>query len=308
MNIAANIADLVRASKPIWSDNVSYTKKPNIVFDSVMSQVSGNAYKCLDVIVRCTLGYHKPDAQISESAFMKLTGIKRKETLRTAIRELEQIQIISVSRDNGVTNTFVLTTDQYEKLALNQSEEIVPALKNSTGTRKPSDTSTENSSQTSTKKPSPNKENLKENIKENNNNAKPKFDVQKNVMAGYVTYFQNDSKFYSLQELELNYDVNSDFLAQAEASYPSLNLSIDHFSTMFTEMRQWSLTTVAGMKQPQQWMNTWLNWIKNNSYRLTVKPKQQSKPSSSRNVNDAWASQPQYQGPVEHIEIPEDFV
>ena len=93
-------------------------------------------------------------------------------------------------------------------------------------------------------------------------------------MAGYVTYFSNDPKYYSLHELELTYAVGSDFINQAQASHPSLELSIDHFSQMFDDMRQWSLTPNSGTKQPQQWMNTWLKWVKNNSYKFNEKPKQ----------------------------------
>lgn len=138
-------------SSKIGGENVSYTKKPNLFFDEVMSQVSGNAYKCLDVIVRCTFGYHKDTAQISEHAFMSQTGIKRKETLRAAISELEKLKLIFVDRKSGVTNQFTLTHNQYDK--------SVPALENSP--------STNNLSETSTNNPSPNKENIKENFKEN---------------------------------------------------------------------------------------------------------------------------------------------
>ena len=93
-------------------------------------------------------------------------------------------------------------------------------------------------------------------------------------MAGYVTYFMNDAKYYSLFELESLYSVDVDFVNQALASYPSLTLKIDNFSEMFNEMRQWSLTANAGKKQPQQWMNTWLTWVKNNAHKFNEKPKQ----------------------------------
>lgn len=123
---------------------------------------------------------------------------------------------------------------------------------------------------------------LNKSIKESSSNSeKPFFEAQKNVLAGYVTYFSNDSKYYSLHELELTYAVGSDFINQAQASHPSLELNIDHFSQMFDDMQQWSLTPNSGAKQPQQWMNTWLKWVKNNSYKFTAKPKQstyQSKP------------------------------
>lgn len=134
---------------------------------------------------------------------------------------------------------------------------------------------------------------LNKSIKESSSNSeKPFFEAQKNVLAGYVTYFSNDPKYYSLHELELTYAVGSDFINQAQASHPSLELSIDHFSQMFDDMRQWSLTPNSGTKQPQQWMNTWLKWVKNNSYKFTAKPKNQpqtnqTKPKQQR--EQAWA-------------------
>ena len=134
---------------------------------------------------------------------------------------------------------------------------------------------------------------LNKSIKESSSNSeKPFFEAQKNVLAGYVTYFSGDPKYYSLHELELTYAVGSDFINQAQASHPSLELSIDHFSQMFDDMRQWSLTPNSGTKQPQQWMNTWLKWVKNNSYKFTAKPKsrpqtKQAKPKQQS--EQAWA-------------------
>ena len=137
------------------------------------------------------------------------------------------------------------------------------------------------------------KENIKENIKESSSNSeKPFFEAQKNVLAGYVTYFSSDPKYYSLHELELTYAVGSDFINQAQASHPSLELSIDHFSQMFDDMRQWSLTPNSGTKQPQQWMNTWLKWVKNNSYKFTAKPKsrpQTNQAKPKQQSEQAWA-------------------
>ena len=120
----------------------------------------------------------------------------------------------------------------------------------------------------------PQKKDLKIFTKESSSEGKPQFKVQENVIAGYVTYFMNDAKYYSLFELESLYSVDVDFVNQALASYPSLTLKIDNFSEMFNEMRQWSLTANAGKKQPQQWMNTWLTWVKNNAHKFNEKPKQ----------------------------------
>ena len=92
----------------------NYTKKPNVVFDEIMRNVSPNAYKCLDVIIRCTHGYQRESYPIASSVFQEITGIKRRETIIDAIRELEQLKIISVDRSTHV-NTFSLTLSMYEK-------------------------------------------------------------------------------------------------------------------------------------------------------------------------------------------------
>lgn len=130
------------------------------------------------------------------------------------------------------------------------------------------------------------KKDLKKYIKESSSGSKkPFFEAQKNVMASYVTYFMDDTKYYSLFDLEQKYSVDQDFINQATASYPSLELSIDNISAMFDEMRQWSLTQAAGKKQPQQWMNTWLNWVKNNSHKFLPQARKSKsyQPTSSKN-------------------------
>lgn len=252
----------------------NYTKTPNsIIDDLVMAQVSDKAFKCLVFIMRQTVGFNRESHTIAITQFQKYCGIKKRDTVMTAIRELEQCKLITVERKTGCLNEYYLTLNQYRQ------EGLVP-LNGSTTER--DGTSTVNGDGTSTVKRDTIKETFKENFKESSSNSeKPFFEAQKNVLAGYVTYFSNDQKYYSLHELELTYAVGSDFIHQAQASYQSLELNIDHFSQMFDDMRQWSLTPNSGTKQPQQWMNTWLKWVKNDSYKFTAKPKQstyQSKP------------------------------
>lgn len=193
-----------------------------------------------------------------------------------AIRELEQCKLIEVNRKTGCLNEYLMTLNQYQKMGL------VPQ---DGSTEKWDGTSTVKRDGTSTVKRGTIKETFKENIKESSSGIeKPIFEPQKNVMAGYVTYFMNDSEYYSLFDLEKAYSVNRDFVDQAEASYPGLELTIDHFSTMFDDMRQWSLTQAAGKKQPQQWMNTWLSWVKNNAYMFSQKTNKAAyQPASTKN-------------------------
>lgn len=244
----------------------NYTKTPNsIIDDLVMAQVSDKAFKCLVFIMRQTVGFNRESHTIAITQFQKYCGIKKRDTVMTAIRELEQCKLITVERKTGCLNEYYLTLNQYRQ------EGLVP-LNGSTTER--DGTSTVNGDGTSTVKRGTIKETFKENIKESSSEGKPQFKVQENVIAGYVTYFMNDAKYYSLFELESLYSVDVDFINQALASYPSLTLKIDNFSEMFNEMRQWSLTANAGKKQPQQWMNTWLTWVKNNAHKFNEKPKQ----------------------------------
>ena len=244
----------------------NYTKVPNtIIDDSIMAGVSDKAFKCLMFIVRQTVGFNRTSHTIATTQFQKYCGIKKDETVAKVIRELEQCKLITVERKTGCLNSYTLTLNQYHETAL-------PPSKVTTPTKGGYTTPTKGGYTTPTKGGSI-KETPKENIKESSSEGKPQFKVQENVIAGYVTYFMNDSEYYSLFDLEKAYSVGRDFVAQAEASYPSLELTIDHFSTMFDDMRQWSLTQAAGKKQPQQWMNTWLGWVKNNAYKFNEKPK-----------------------------------
>ena len=264
----------------------NYTKVPNtIIDDSIMAGVSDKAFKCLMFIVRQTVGFNRTSHTIATTQFQKYCGIKKDETVAKVIRELEQCKLITVERKTGCLNSYTLTLNQYH-------ETVLPPSKGTTPMKGGYTTPTEQGYTTPMKRGSI-KETPKENIKESSSNSeKPFFEAQKNVLAGYVTYFSGDPKYYSLHELELTYAVGSDFINQAQASHPSLELSIDHFSQMFDDMRQWSLTPNSGTKQPQQWMNTWLKWVKNNSYKFTAKPKNkpqanQAKPKQQR--EQAWA-------------------
>ena len=245
----------------------NYTKMPNtIIDDCIMAQISDKAFKCLMFVMRQTVGFNRASHTIATTQFQKYCGIKKEETVAKAVRELEQCKIITVERKTGCLNSYTLTINQYH-------ETVLPPSKGATPIEQGYTTPIEQGYTTPTKRGSI-KEKLKENIKESSSEEKPKFKVQENIIAGYVTYFMNDAKYYSLFELESLYSVDVDFVNQALASYPSLTLKIDNFSEMFNEMRQWSLTANAGKKQPQQWMNTWLTWVKNNAHKFNEKPKQ----------------------------------
>ena len=253
----------------------NYTKMPNtIIDDCIMAGISDKAFKCLMFIMRQTVGFNRTSHTIATTQFQKYCGIKKDETVAKVVRELEQCKLITVERKTGCLNSYTLTINQYHETVLPTSKGATPTKGGYTTPTKGGYTTPTKGGYTTPTKGGSIKENFKENFKESSSEGKPQFKVQENVIAGYVTYFMNDGKYYSLFELESLYSVDVDFVNQALASYPSLTLKIDNFSEMFNEMRQWSLTANAGKKQPQQWMNTWLTWVKNNAHKFNEKPKQ----------------------------------
>lgn len=143
MNIGVDFEKFIQQAVTVEEN---YTKMPNIVIDSIMQNISPNAYKCLSVIIRCTLGYQRDSYQIAQTLFLEITGIKRKETVIDAIRELEQLKIISVDRSTHI-NTFSLTFDQYEKTVLvrkNSTKSVSTEKPYQVGTNNPYLVGTEN--------------------------------------------------------------------------------------------------------------------------------------------------------------------
>lgn len=52
---------------------------------------------------------------VSGSLIRKKTGISKEETLSRAVRKLEQLKLISVTRGTGLTNTYTLTLNQHRQ-------------------------------------------------------------------------------------------------------------------------------------------------------------------------------------------------
>ena len=96
-----------------------YTKKPNFIIDSgLMSELSGNAYKVLDFLIRMAYGFGSNSCQVGSSLARKKTGISKEETFSRAVRELEQLKLIHVSRKTGATNTYTLTLNLHRQMAV----------------------------------------------------------------------------------------------------------------------------------------------------------------------------------------------
>ncbi len=81
---------------------------PNAVVDDLMSRLSPNAFKCYVLIVRKTTGWGKSSDKISISQFQAIAGIKKRDTVISALAELEKLNLILPVKKAGFVNEFRL--------------------------------------------------------------------------------------------------------------------------------------------------------------------------------------------------------
>ena len=81
---------------------------PNAVVDDLMSILSPNAFKCYVLIVRKTTGWGKSSDKISISQFQAIAGIKKRDTVISALAELEKLNLILPVKKAGLVNEFRL--------------------------------------------------------------------------------------------------------------------------------------------------------------------------------------------------------
>lgn len=112
---------------------------PNALVDEIISTINPNSLKCYLVVIRKTVGWQKEWDKISTSQLMKLTGIKRKDTIFKSMKELEELGLIESKKELGKLTSYRLV------------------LKNRTGTKK--------QDESGTKKPYPTKDNNKKQSK-----------------------------------------------------------------------------------------------------------------------------------------------
>ena len=81
---------------------------PNAVVDDLMSRLSPNAFKCYVLIVRKTTGWGKSSDKISISQFQAIAGIKKRDTVISALAELAKLNLILPVKKAGLVNEFRL--------------------------------------------------------------------------------------------------------------------------------------------------------------------------------------------------------
>ncbi len=64
---------------------------PNAIIDEHMREMRNSTIKCYLVIVRQTTGWNKPSDKISIRKFQEITGIKKRDTIISALSELEKL-------------------------------------------------------------------------------------------------------------------------------------------------------------------------------------------------------------------------
>lgn len=71
-----------------------YTKMPNMLIDSeIMAQLNDKAFKCLMFVMRQTVGFDRVSHPIAITQFQKYCGIKKRDTVMSCIRDLEQLGV-----------------------------------------------------------------------------------------------------------------------------------------------------------------------------------------------------------------------
>ena len=111
---------------------------PNAVVDDLMSRLSPNAFKCYVLIVRKTTGWGKSADKISISQFQAIAGIKKRDTVISALAELEKLNLILPVKKAGLVNEFRLnklpeiTPKPVPKMVTTTSPENGDGLKNGT--------------------------------------------------------------------------------------------------------------------------------------------------------------------------------
>ena len=127
---------------------------PNAVIDEYLAKLSGNAFKCYAFIARQTTGWQKQSDRISLSQFMAKCGVKDRRTAIAAIKEVEAVGLILVSRVNGEISEFML----------NLNPEMQPVAKNDTSSNSCTQPVAKNDTATSSKKCHSTKDTIKNNI------------------------------------------------------------------------------------------------------------------------------------------------
>ena len=124
-----------------------------------MAQLNDKAFKCYMLILRQTVGFNRSTTSIATEAFKNIVASKN-DTVYACIQQLEQLKLISVTREKGTTNQI--------KILSNPSHQKVLPLNGTTPVEGDGTTPVEGDGTTPVERDTI-KESIKENIKESAN-------------------------------------------------------------------------------------------------------------------------------------------
>mgnify|MGYP002757931397 CR=1 FL=1 len=269
-----------------------YTKMPNMLIDSeIMAQLNDKAFKCLMFVMRQTVGFDRVSHPIAITQFQKYCGIKKRDTVMSCIRDLEQLGLIKVERTTGCLNEYVFTPDQYREKGL------VP---NEGSTFKGDGTSTNKRDGTSTVERGTIKETLKETFKENFKER----NTQENAVD--QVWNPNTETLSSILKTTKHSHRVSEILSLQDFQFHLGNFNTHH-------EKNFQLTDNQKHRKFAQWIIQEFERVLEKAERKNKLPSvypRSEKQNSDLDVNTAWADQAsQHHVPVNSsVHIPEDFL
>lgn len=269
-----------------------YTKMPNMLIDSeIMAQLNDKAFKCLMFVMRQTVGFDRVSHPIAITQFQKYCGIKKRDTVMSCIRDLEQLGLIKVERATGCLNEYAFTPDQYREKGL------VP---NEGSTFKGDGTSTNKRDGTSTVERGTIKETLKETFKENFK--------ERNTQENSVdqVWNPNTETLSSILKTTKHSHRVSEILSLEDFQFHLGNFNTHH-------EKNFQLTDNQKHRKFAQWIIQEFERVLEKAERKNKQPSvypRSEKQNSDLDVNTAWADQAsQHHVPVNSsVHIPEDFL
>jgi phage replication O-like protein O len=257
----------------VFKKEESYTKMPNLLIDDqIMAQLNDKAFKCLMFIIRQTLGFDRISHSISITQFQKYCGIKKRDTVMSCVKELEDRKLIQVYRKSGCLNTYSLV----QKQSCSQNidfEETHPVLREETGPAK--------GAETRPLKGGANKEQSKENFKENINAV---FAFWKTVFGKTEKVVLSDKRRAKiLARLKQGYTVE-----EIKQAIVNCSQSDYHIKNAYTDIE-------LICREPEK-LDRFLNMRHGPKNRFDV---------HAMNVNKAWECQAQFTATVEQVVLEE---
>lgn len=226
-----------------------HTKMPNyLVDDDYVAKMTGNALKCYTVINRFTEGFHRKNWAIDSTFLMEKTGIKKPHTVYGAVKQLEDMGLLSVQRQDGQTSRFTIT-NPCRKTAL-----PINGTTADNGHRGSADKRQGGSAENGHTKKETNKKEKNKEKKERGMSAE-KFEEE--LFSEYLAEHTDPISLKLLSRKQVS--LPTDLRAQAKKINPEL--CDDLITAEIKGFAQWSLT--RNPVTPQTWMNYWIHRIQN---------------------------------------------